>query len=108
MFGLVVRLELCEGHKAESDQLVGETVGLIKAQEPGTLAQVALGIEGEPLTRLFYEVYEDEAAFHEHETKAHTIRFLRERSQHLREEPQVWNCLEQRGFVRAGMATTED
>jgi len=50
---------------------------------PGTLAYVVHHVEGEPRTRIFYELCADLAAFEHHETAPHIIRLAAERSQHL-------------------------
>jgi quinol monooxygenase YgiN len=40
-------------------------------------------VEGQPLQRIFYELYRDEDAFHAHEAAPHTRRYLAERGQYL-------------------------
>ncbi len=82
-FGLVVRFTLHEGHEAAFDALVAEVVAGIRVHEPGTLVYVSHRVDGEPLVRVFYELYRDRAAFEEHERQPHTVRFLAEREQHL-------------------------
>ncbi|MCD0484594.1 antibiotic biosynthesis monooxygenase [Streptacidiphilus sp. ASG 303] len=83
-FGLVVRFELRDDAAAAAfDELVAETLPAIKAHEPGTLAYVVHSVPDEPGVRVFYELYEDRAAFARHEEQAHTKRFLAEREQHL-------------------------
>jgi quinol monooxygenase YgiN len=95
MYGLVVRFELRDRHEAAFDQLTAETVEMIQAREPGTLVYVTHLVDGVPLLRVFYELYRDEAAFHEHETQPHVRRFLVARDQHLVGPPEVT-------FVRPG------
>lgn len=95
MYGLVVRFELRDGHEAAFDQLTAETVEKIQAREPGTLVYVTHRVDGAPLLRVFYELYRDEAAFHEHESQPHVGRFLAERDHHLVGPPEVT-------FVRPG------
>ncbi|KNB49214.1 putative quinol monooxygenase [Streptomyces caatingaensis] len=83
-FGLVVRFTLLdEGAAAEFDKLCAHTLEGIKADEPGTLTYVTHTPEGEPLVRVFYELYADRAAFDTHEAQPHTRRFLTEREQYL-------------------------
>ena len=65
------------------DQLVAETIEGIKAHEPGTLVYVSHKVEGQPLQRIFYELYQDEAAFEAHGSAPHTRRYLAERDQYL-------------------------
>lgn len=82
-FGLVVRFELRPGHEAAFDALVERTLAGIRAQEPGTSVYVSHAVEGAPLQRIFYELYESRAAFDEHERQPHVRRFLAEREQHV-------------------------
>ena len=88
MFALVVRFRLRDGHAAEFDALVAETLAGIRDHEPGTLVY-ATHTGDDPQIRVFYECYRDPAAFDAHEGEPHTRRFLREREQHLAEAPDV-------------------
>lgn len=82
MFALVVRFDLKDATSAEGfDQLVAETVRGIEAYEPGTLVYATNRVEGEPLARIFYEVYRDRDAFEAHERQPHTMHFLSQRHQ---------------------------
>lgn len=84
MLGLVVRFELRDAGTAEAfDALVRETVEQIMTSEPGTLVYVTHTVEDAPLSRVFYEVYRDRAAFEAHEQKPHTVRFLRGRESYV-------------------------
>src|ERR1700704_5813075 len=83
MFALVVRFELAAGAGPAFDALVDETLGLIRAREPRTVIYACHQVEGAPDSRIFYELYEDRAAFGEHEAGEHVKRFLTEREQHL-------------------------
>ncbi|MEV1026972.1 antibiotic biosynthesis monooxygenase [Streptomyces sp. NPDC050264] len=83
-FGLVVRFTLHDEEAASAfDELCARTLEGIKANEPGTLTYVTHTPEGEPLVRVFYELYADRAAFDAHETQPHTKYFLAERGQYL-------------------------
>lgn len=80
MYALVVKFGLQDNDAADAfDQLVAETVARIREAEPGTLVYSTHAVQGEPLARIFYEVYRDREAFEEHERQPHTIRFLEER-----------------------------
>ncbi|MGW6396013.1 putative quinol monooxygenase [Streptomyces sp. NPDC055103] len=68
---------------AAFDQLCARTVEGIKEKEPRTLAYVSHIPVEEPLVRVFYELYVDQAAFEAHEAQEHTRRFLDERGQYL-------------------------
>lgn len=84
MFGLVVRFYLVDEAAAVGfDQLVLETAPGIRDNEPGTLVYVSHTVEGQPLQRIFYELYADRAAFDAHEQQPHTVRFLELRGQYL-------------------------
>ena len=84
MFGLCVRFTCKDEASAEAyDRLVAETIEGIKANEPGTLVYASHLVDGQPLQRIFYELYRDKAAFEAHEAAPHTRRYLEERDQHL-------------------------
>ncbi|MEV8633778.1 antibiotic biosynthesis monooxygenase [Streptosporangium sp. NPDC051023] len=77
MFGLMVRFTCKDQASAEAfDQLTGQTIEKIRENEPGTLVYAAHHVEGQPLQRIFYELYRDRAAFDAHEEQEHTRRFL--------------------------------
>jgi quinol monooxygenase YgiN len=82
MYGLVVLFTLRAGQEPAFDQLVGETLASIKEREPGTLVYAVHHVQGVPEARVFYELYEDQAAFEEHERQPHVRRFLAEREQY--------------------------
>ena len=73
MFGLCVRFTCKDEAAAEAyDKLVAETIEAIKTNEPGTLVYASRTVEGQPLWRIFYELYRDRAAFEAHEaSRAH-------------------------------------
>jgi quinol monooxygenase YgiN len=77
MFTLLVRFDLPDDTAAQTfDDLASLAIPLIRANEPGTLTYVPYGVEGEPLARVFFEVYRDAEAHQEHERQAHTVEFL--------------------------------
>ncbi|MFF4216396.1 MULTISPECIES: putative quinol monooxygenase [Streptomyces] len=81
-FGLVVRFTLRAADAAEAfDALVSRTLEGIRQHEKGTVIYVNHRVPGEPLVRLFYELYEDRAAFDAHERQPHTRHFLEAREQ---------------------------
>lgn len=84
MFVLAVRFYLRDEDAVKGfDTLVAETVPLIKIGEPGTLVYAVHTVKDAPLSRFFYEVYADRAAFAAHEEQPHVKRFLAEREQYL-------------------------
>jgi transcriptional regulator with XRE-family HTH domain/quinol monooxygenase YgiN len=62
MFALVVRFDLAAGVGPAFDELVDETLGLIRAREPRTVVYACHQVEGAPDSRIFHELYEDRAA----------------------------------------------
>jgi quinol monooxygenase YgiN len=84
MFGLAVRFTCKDKASADAfDKLVAETVAQIREREPGTLVYAVHTVEGQPLQRIFYELYRDRDAFDAHETQPHTRLMLAEREQYL-------------------------
>ena len=84
MIGLCVRFTCKDQASAEAyDRLVADTVEGIKAHEPGTLIYAVHEVQGQPLQRIFYELYRDQAAFEAHEAAPHTRRYLDQRGQYL-------------------------
>lgn len=95
MFGLFVRFTCKDTASAEAyDRLVAETVEAIKADEPGTLVYATHLVEGQPLQRIFYELYQDRAAFEAHEASRATRRYLAERDQYLASTEVDWLTLQ--------------
>jgi quinol monooxygenase YgiN len=84
MFGLCVRFRCRDDDSAAGfDRLVAETVPEIRKREAGTIVYAVNAVEGQPLKRIFYELYRDRAAFDAHEEQPHIRRFLAERDQYL-------------------------
>jgi quinol monooxygenase YgiN len=82
MFSLVVRFDCRdEAAAARFDELTTQVVAQITAHEPGTLIYATAAVQGEPLARVFYELYQDRDAFQAHEDAAHVQQF------HARKEP---------------------
>ncbi|MDH6125951.1 antibiotic biosynthesis monooxygenase [Kitasatospora sp. GP82] len=83
-FALVVRFTLRDEEAATAfDRLTEQTIQQISANEPGTLTYVSHIPDGEPLVRVFYELYAGRAAFDAHEAQSHTRYFLQHREQYL-------------------------
>jgi quinol monooxygenase YgiN len=81
MLALVVRIDLVnEAAAAPFDALLAEMVGEVTAHEPGALVYAVHTVEGEPLARVLYEVYADEAAFQAHQDAAYFKAFLAART----------------------------
>ncbi|MEV4351036.1 antibiotic biosynthesis monooxygenase [Actinoplanes sp. NPDC049596] len=76
MFALVVRFDCRdEAAAARFDELTATVVQQITEGEPGTLVYATSTVEGDPLARVFYEVYQDRDAFQRHEEAEHVRRF---------------------------------
>jgi quinol monooxygenase YgiN len=87
---LVVRFDLPDHESARRfDRLTAEAVAQITAKEPGTLLYATHVVTAEPLSRLFYEVYADEAAFQAHEQAPHVLDFHSRKNSLLVGEPRV-------------------
>jgi quinol monooxygenase YgiN len=95
MFGLCVRFTCKDEASAEAyDRLVAETIEAIKTGEPGTLVYASHLVDGQPLQRIFYELYRDKAAFEAHEAAPHTRHYLAERGQYLASTDVDWLTLQ--------------
>ena len=95
MFGLSVRFTCKDEASAEAyDRLVAETVEAIKANEPGTVVYASHLVDGQPLQRIFYELYSDRAAFEAHEAAPHTRRYLEQRDRYLASTEVDWLTLQ--------------
>ena len=100
VFALVVRFAVLPDHLEAFDTLVSDTLAQIVLHEPGTLVYLNHQRGDHPHERVFYECYQSEGAFEFHETQAHTIRFLQERSQYLAGPPDVWRLESLDGLIR--------
>ena len=89
-FGLVVRFTVRAGSEREFDELVATTVKAIQENEPGTRIYVPHTVRDEPRLRIFYELYEDEAAFQAHEAQQYVRDFLAERERLLDDVAVDW------------------
>ena len=95
MFGLFVRFTCKDEAAAEAyDKLVAETIEAIKTNEPGTLVYASHTVAGQPLQRIFYELYQDRAAFEAHEASPTTRRYLDARGQYLASTEVDWLILQ--------------
>jgi len=95
MFGLCVRFTCKDEVAAEAyDRLVAAPVEALQPDEPGTLVYASHVVEGQPLQRIFYELYRDKAAFEAHEAAPHTRRYLDERDQYLASTEVDWLTLQ--------------
>ncbi|GLV79197.1 putative quinol monooxygenase [Streptomyces hygroscopicus] len=83
-FALVARFELRDKAAADAfDALAEQMLTGVKNHEPGALAYIVHTVLDEPMTRVFYELYEDRAAFDRHQEQPHVQHFLTEAEQHI-------------------------
>lgn len=82
-FGLVAKFSLKPGHEQAFDQLVARTLPGVRDLEPGTLIYTCHTVRDRPDQRVFYELYQDRAAFAAHEEQPHVQHFLAARAQHV-------------------------
>ncbi|WP_250445994.1 putative quinol monooxygenase [Actinotalea sp. C106] len=90
MIGIVVRFDLVDQTAARRfDELTTGVVDAITAHEPGTLVYATQSMVDEPLARVFYEVYADDAALQAHEDAPHVQEFHTRKAPLLRVPPRV-------------------
>ena len=80
---MVVRFTLREGHEQAFDDMMERAVAKIRQHEPETLAYVVHHVEDEPLTRIFYELYANDAAFQHHQDQGYIDEFKTERAAYV-------------------------
>jgi quinol monooxygenase YgiN len=78
-FALVVRFTVRPGAETAFDDLVTRTTAAIREREPGTLVYACHRVNEAPRERIFYELYQDQAAFDAHEEQPHVKHFLEAR-----------------------------
>jgi quinol monooxygenase YgiN len=93
-FALVVRFTVRPGAEAQFDALVAETAAGIRDHEPGTLVYACHTVQDQPRQRIFYELYQDRAAFEAHEASPATRRYLEARGQYLASTEVDWLTLQ--------------
>lgn len=88
MYAVVARFDLTPEGADAFDALAAWRISEA-AKEPGLVGYAVHRIDGEPLARVFYEVYRDRAAFLEHRATPQTARFLAEHAAHVRGAPRT-------------------
>ncbi|WP_037600686.1 putative quinol monooxygenase [Streptacidiphilus rugosus] len=77
MFALTVRFDLADETAATAfDALAAQTAADVRELEPDVQTYAIHSVEGEPLARIFFEVYRDRAAFETHGTQPHIQHFF--------------------------------
>lgn len=75
LYAVVARFDLKAEHEDEFDALAAWRISQASAHEPGLVGYAVHRIDGEPLARVFYEIYRDEAAFRQHRATEQTALF---------------------------------
>ena len=73
LFRLVARFTVHPGAEAEFDELVRRATRLTLQNEQRVVTYICYQVEGQPQERIFYEEYENRAAFVEHQAQDHTL-----------------------------------
>jgi quinol monooxygenase YgiN len=95
MLAICARFTLKDQVAAEAyDRLAAETITGIRECEPGTVVYAIHAVDGQPLQRVHYELYRDQAAFEAHEAAPHTRRYLAERDPYLAATEVDWLTLQ--------------
>ena len=77
MIAMVIRYDLTdEAAATRFDELAAALVAQIAAHEPRTTLYAFHTVDGEPLTRLLYELYPDQEAFQAHQDAGYFKEFL--------------------------------
>lgn len=88
-FSLIVEFNVNPEHLRKFEELIEINAHTSFNEESGCLQfDVTQGID-DPCKVVLYEIYLDEAAFHEHMTKPHTASFLKAAGPMIRSQ-QVW------------------
>jgi quinol monooxygenase YgiN len=75
MYAVVARFDLKPEGVEAFDALARWRIREAAAHEPGLVGYAVHRVDGEPLARVFYEIYRDEAAFKEHRATEQTTAF---------------------------------
>ena len=78
-YGRILIFTLLDDRAADFDRLAEETAEEVRTGEPGTLVYVIHLVPNAPMQRIFYEIYQDRAAFDSHENQPYMQRFVVER-----------------------------
>ena len=90
MIGIVVRFDCADEDAASRfDRLTAEVVTATARHEPGTIVYATQTLVSEPLARVFYEVYADDAALQAHEDAQHVRAFHAAKDPLLSRPPRV-------------------
>ncbi|WP_344801124.1 putative quinol monooxygenase [Microlunatus ginsengisoli] len=84
MIGTLLRFELKDDAAVRGfDRLAATMIAAVKAGEPDTLIYVFHTVEGEPLSRVVYEVYTDQQAAERHGSTDYFRRVMVELEQYV-------------------------
>ncbi|MEU6759170.1 putative quinol monooxygenase [Streptomyces sp. NPDC046685] len=88
-YAVVARFDLKPDGVEAFDALAQWRIAQAAANEPGLVGYAVHRIDGEPLARVFYEIYRDEAAFREHRATAQTAEFGRRHVPFVQGPPRI-------------------
>ena len=72
---LLAKLKVQPGKEAEFEAAAKEMIAIVKTAEPGTLAYILHKNTKDPTEFIYYEVYQDQAAFEAHGKTDHMRAF---------------------------------
>jgi quinol monooxygenase YgiN len=78
-YGRILIFTLLDDRVTEFDRLAEEAAEQVRTGEPDTLVYVIHVVPNAPMQRIFYEIYQDRAAFDSHENQPYMQRFVTER-----------------------------
>ncbi len=89
MYAVVARFEVKPEGVQEFDALAAWRISEAAANEPGLIAYAFHQVDGQPLARVFYEIYRDRDAFEEHRMTPQTAEFLARHAQYVEGPPRT-------------------
>ncbi|MFF0789357.1 putative quinol monooxygenase [Streptomyces spiralis] len=89
MYAVVARFEVRPEAVEEFDALARWRITEAARNEPGLVAYAVHRVDGEPLARVFYEIYRDREAFREHRATPQTAEFLARHAQYVQGSPRM-------------------
>lgn len=88
-YAVVARFDLKPESVEDFDTLARWRIEQAAAHEPGLVGYAVHRVDGEPLTRVFYEIYQDETAFKEHRATEQTAEFRRRHVPFVQGPPRI-------------------
>lgn len=89
MYAVVARFEVKPEGVQKFDALAAWRISEAAANEPGLIAYAFHQVDGQPLARVFYEIYRDRDAFRDHRMTPQTAEFLARHAQYVQGPPRM-------------------